>query len=175
MSDSLDEALGGGEWLWVEDLDVLAPGAFCCSLRAYAETASMVLGPSWPRDLRLSRGPWVIKTKRQSLSFKSSKLPFPSLHRGPHLWRILHASEPGWQGPVRTCTEHGVYVQERWRAVGPSLRPAYASDPEYIERWHLQGTYPYFKGSFIFYKICRVLLQGFRYRKKKKGAVNTSS
>lgn len=156
---SLDEALGREEWLPVEDLDVLAPGAFCYSLRAQGETASMVLGLSWP---------WVIKTKRQSLSFKSSKMPFPSLHWGPHLWRTRHALEPGWKGQVRTCTEDRVYVQERWRAAGRSLRPACASDLGYTECWHLQGTYPFFKGSFIFYKIRRVLLQGFHYRKKKR-------
>lgn len=46
--DTLGEALGGGEWLRVEGLDVLASGAFCCSLLTQGETAFTVRGPFGP-------------------------------------------------------------------------------------------------------------------------------
>ena len=45
--NTLDEALGGGEWLRVRGLDVLAARAFCCRLCTQGETASAVLGLSW--------------------------------------------------------------------------------------------------------------------------------
>lgn len=178
--DTLGEALGGGEWLRVEGLDVLASGAFCCSLLTQGETAFMVRGPFWPWVLRLNRGPSKRRGKVCLSSLPNAislaALRSPSLkdtsHFGARLERAVEHAHGAWSSIV--------YVHECWRLWVP------ASDQPVPVSWRTPSA-GIFKARIrilralvllcrkfwiLFYKICRVSLQGFHYSKTNKQTRN---